>query len=151
MSHDPAFPDRPWPALQRAEADRVLRRAIEIETKGGEWLDGEQPREVADAVELDPRPVERALAEEPTRNSRQGDWRPHRVLVHGTYVSILGALGGLVVLLLGVVFSALGMPSVAAGVEWVGNWLVALGTLGTLLGMLCVFAGAVIDHVRHGG
>lgn len=63
MSRDPTPSGRPWPTLQRADAERVLRRAIEIETKGGEWIDGEELRQIADAADVDPRSLALALEE----------------------------------------------------------------------------------------
>ena len=53
----------PSAALARRDAERVLRRAIEIETHGGEWIDGESLREIADAADVDPRSVALALEE----------------------------------------------------------------------------------------
>jgi hypothetical protein len=51
------------PALPREKADRVLRRAIELESAMGEVVTGEQLKDIARQVDLDPHYLRMALAE----------------------------------------------------------------------------------------
>jgi len=51
------------PALPRETADRVLRRAIELESAMGEVVTGEQLKDIARQVDLDPHYLRMALAE----------------------------------------------------------------------------------------
>jgi hypothetical protein len=60
VHHDDA-PD--LPALPRETADRVLRRAIELESAMGEVVTGEQLKDIARQVNLDPHYLRMALAE----------------------------------------------------------------------------------------
>jgi hypothetical protein len=54
----PSLPDLP-----RETADRVLRRAIELESAMGEVVTGEQLKDIARQVDLDPHYLRMALAE----------------------------------------------------------------------------------------
>ncbi len=51
------------PDLPREQADRVLRRAIELESAMGEVVTGEQLKDIARQVDLDPHYLRMALAE----------------------------------------------------------------------------------------
>jgi hypothetical protein len=61
LRRDDDAPD--LPALPREKADRVLRRAIELESAMGEVVTGEQLKDIARQVDLDPHYLRMALAE----------------------------------------------------------------------------------------
>jgi hypothetical protein len=131
MSQDPTSPERLWPTLQRADAERVLRRAIEIEAQGGEWLDGDQLRAVSDAVDLDPRSVERSLAEV-APSPAAGGTRPSTAMMVGVWavmLSVLTGLLGLVLMLVGAMLEMGGSPGAAGTLARVGMWLFLAGIL----------------------
>lgn len=153
MSTERTSPET-WPTLQRADAERVLRRAIEIEARGGEWMDGEQLRKVADAIDLDPRSVERALAEvapppaapsnappadlppiaeaAPARRSAAGGARPSTAMMIGLWavmLSVLIGLLGLVLMLVGAMLDMGGFPGAAGTLARLGMWLFLAGIL----------------------
>lgn len=101
-----------WPTLQRADAECVLRRAIEIEEQRGEWIEGVELRRIAVDAGIDPRSVALALAElpvpacapRPPSSVHRGGWTPPAIVETSRgqlaldvvmLASVLCALGGL--------------------------------------------------------
>jgi hypothetical protein len=141
MSHEPVSPESRWPALQRADAERVLRRAAEIEALGGEWVDGDELRKAAAAAELDPRSVERALAEV----APGGEPRPAPKPLPAKYLSVLcGLVLALVLAVAGRVIGVLGAWTWADRLEIAAQAVLFLGAIGWLAGGLAGVARTLV-------
>ena len=131
----------PWPALQRKDVDRVLRRAIELEHRGGEWMEGAQLREIARELDLDPRSVELALRElaltpdasdgtAPAPAAPRGERTAAVVVYRVATVFAYGGPGlGFVALLVAAALDLVGAHAASARVMYVCVWLLVGGLL----------------------